>query len=189
MTLRVALHACVVSDSERSKAFIYKKYYGYVMAIVIRYMQQEMEAEEVANECFVKVFRRVSSFEKHLEDDVLEKTFRSWLARIAVTTSIDMLRARKKLNYLEEADAQDLAKVSVSSSTSLEARDIMRLLDGLPPIQRAIFNLFEIEGYNHDEIGKALSIPESTSRTYLTRAKKRLRELYAVHHEYFGVKT
>jgi RNA polymerase sigma-70 factor (ECF subfamily) len=45
-------------------------------------------------------------------------------------------------------------------------------------LQRCVFNLFEIEGYSHSEIAEILEIPENTSRTYLTRAKKKLRELF-----------
>lgn len=189
MTLRVALCECVVSDSEKAKSFLYKKFYGYVMAVVIRYMQQEMEAEEVVNECFVKVFRKVDNFDRHDEDEVLEKTFKSWLARIAVTTSIDALRVRKQIDYLEDADTRELSQVKVNSATSLEVKDILNMLNCLPAIQKTIFNLYEVEGYSHEEIGQTLDIPESTSRTYLTRAKKRLREIYYAHHEFSDIKS
>jgi len=60
----------------------------------------------------------------------------------------------------------------------LEYEDMLSLIQQLPDIQRSIFNLYEIEGYSHEEIGKELGIPESTSRTYLTRAKQKLRKLY-----------
>ena len=57
-----------MDNTERSKAFIYRKYYGYVMAIVIRYMQHEMEAEEITNETFVKVFKKLADFSMHEEE-------------------------------------------------------------------------------------------------------------------------
>lgn len=178
MTLRVALGDCVMSDSERGKAFIYKKYYGYVMAVVIRYVKFEMEAEEIANECFVKVFRKLNSFEQHNEDDILEKTFKSWMARIAVNTSIDMLRAKKQMQFIDDDDGVEIGKLSVPMVTAMETNDILKLLNGLPPIQKTIFNMYEIEGYSHEEIGQILEIPEGTSRTYLARAKQKLRALY-----------
>lgn len=190
MTLRVALSECVLSDSEKAKSYLYKKFYGYVMAVVIRYMQQEEEAEEVVNECFVKVFKKIGNFERHAEDEILEKTFKSWLARIAVTTSIDALRVRKQMDYIDDADTRELSKIKVNSATSLEVKDILNMLNYLPAIQKTIFNLYEIEGYSHEEIGQTLNIPESTSRTYLTRAKKRLRELYHEHHnEFLDIKS
>ncbi|TYR33333.1 RNA polymerase sigma factor [Sphingobacterium phlebotomi] len=178
LTLREALEDCVVDKSERGKSFVYKKYYGYVMAVVLRYISAEMEAEEATNESFVKVFRKIASFEMHEEEQALEKTFRSWLARIAVNTSIDLLRTRKPTSFLEDTSDEEMKSHTVVMTDRLGVEDIMKLLTRLPDIQRSIFNLFEIEGYSHEEIGEMLHIPESTSRTYLTRAKQRLRKLY-----------
>ncbi|MBE8714863.1 RNA polymerase sigma factor [Sphingobacterium hungaricum] len=178
LTLREALDACVVNNSERGKAYIYKRYYGYLMAITLRYVKHEMEAEEITNESFVKVFRKLEAFSQHEEDAVLEKTFKSWMARIAVNTSIDVLRVRKNNTMLEDVSEQVLLQHATVDSSKMEVQDILNLLHQLPDLQKSIFNLYEIEGYSHDEIGEMLSIPESTSRTYLTRAKQKLRKLY-----------
>ncbi|MFD2744237.1 RNA polymerase sigma factor [Sphingobacterium populi] len=177
-TLRVALERCVASESELSKAFIYKKYYGYIKAVVLRYVKVDVESEEVINESFVKVFRKLHSFEQHADDEVLEKTFRSWMARISVNTAIDMLRVKKQMQFIDDEEDTEIGNLSVSMASNLEANDILKLLDDLPSVQKAIFNLYEIEGYSHEEISKMLDIPESTSRTYLTRAKQKLRALY-----------
>ena len=183
-SLRTALERCAVSDSEQSKAFLYRKYYGYVMAIVIRYMKHEMEAEEITNECFVKIFKKISTFSLHEDATVLEKTFKSWIARIAVNTSIDALRVLKQMHMIDDLSGSETAQLSVENQSNLEYEDILSLLRQLPEIQRSIFNLYEIEGYSHEEIGKQLAIPESTSRTYLTRAKQKLRKLYSIRFDY-----
>jgi len=65
--------------------------------------------------------------------------------------------------------------------TQLSAQDILKLLNLLPDIHRMVFSLYEIEGYSHQEIAGLLKIPENTSRVYLTRAKKRLRELFQMY--------
>ena len=62
--------------------------------------------------------------------------------------------------------------------TELSANDILALFSYLPDIYKLTFNLYEIEGYDHKEIGRILGISSSTSRSYLTRAKKLLRQLY-----------
>ncbi|WP_156308268.1 RNA polymerase sigma factor [Sphingobacterium endophyticum] len=178
LTLRSALEQCAMSNSEKSKSFLYKKFYGYIMAIVIRYMKHEMEAEEISNECFVKVFNKIDSFSLHDDPNVLEKTFKSWIARIAVNTSIDALRVRKQMYMLDDLSSSDTIHYSVENGSNLEYEDMLLLIQQLPDIQRSIFNLYEIEGFSHEEIGKELNIPESTSRTYLTRAKQKLRKLY-----------
>jgi RNA polymerase sigma-70 factor (ECF subfamily) len=79
---------------------------------------------------------------------------------------------------LDDLSAGDTIHYAVDNGSRLEYEDMLSLIQQLPDIQRSIFNLYEIEGYSHEEIGKELSIPESTSRTYLTRAKQKLRKLY-----------
>ncbi len=178
LSLKQALDECVLSGSERSLSFIYKKYYGYLMAVALRYVKEEMEAEDVVNEAFVKIFRKISEFNYESDEMVMEKTFKAWIARITVNTSIDKLRTRKEVDSLDDVSATDLSSHAIMVSTRLEEQDIMKLLYQLPDIQRSIFNLYEIEGYSHQEISQMLNVPESTSRTYLTRAKSRLRKLY-----------
>lgn len=178
LTLKKALEGCLLAKAGRCQEFIYKKYYGYTMAIAIRYVRDEMEAEDIVNEAFVKVFRKIAEFVYPEEEDSVDKAFRSWIAKITVNTSIDKLRARKEVASIDEVSPSDLVVHAVSVSTVLEEQDILKLLNDLPHIQRSIFNLYEIEGYSHQEIGEMLDIPESTSRTYLTRAKMKLRKLY-----------
>lgn len=178
LTLKSALEECRVHNSERGKSFVYKQFYGYLMAVALRYVPDEMEAEDIVNESFVKIFRKLDSFQCTEGDEIVEKSFKGWMARITVNTAIDKLRAKKEILHIEDVSEQELLIHSVSISTTLEERDILKLLHDLPDIQRTIFNLYEIEGFSHEEIGRELNIPESTSRTYLTRAKSKLRKLY-----------
>ncbi|UIR57743.1 RNA polymerase sigma factor [Sphingobacterium sp. SRCM116780] len=176
-TLKRALEECL-QNREQGKAFVYKKYYGYLMAIIIRYVKSDVDAEELTNESFIRVFKRLDSFNSQVEEDVLEKSFRAWIGRIAANISIDFLRSKKHMTSLEDVNEGDLQVPMIYNSSSLEVSDILKLLHALPELQRVIFNLYEIEGFSHDEIAKQLNIPDSTSRTYLTRAKQKLRTLY-----------
>ncbi len=173
-----AVRGCAQKGDERSKEFIYKSCYGYVRAITQRYVKSEYDAEELTNESFIRAFNKMETFHSVDEGDRFEKSFRAWLARIAVNISIDFLRGQKQLIVLDEVNEADIEPQRVDVSEALHVEDIMKLLARLPEIQRAIFNLYEIEGYSHEEVSTMLDIPESTSRTYLTRAKKKLRQLY-----------
>src|SRR5690606_37770264 len=100
------------------------------------------------------------------------------LRKIVVNTAIDKRRKNLKhlgLGDLEEAEALPIPAEAISQ---LNAQDILKLMSGLPEVQRLIFNLFEIDGYSHDEIGKNLGISESASRVYLSRAKDKLRKIW-----------
>jgi RNA polymerase sigma-70 factor (ECF subfamily) len=182
-SLHDALERCL-RDREDGKAFVYKKYYGYLMAIIIRYVKQDVDAEELVNESFVRIFRKLESFNKDIDDENLEKSFRAWIGRIAANISIDFLRSKKQLYSVEDMAEGDMHTPSVQLDSRLEVNEILSLLEQLPEIQKTIFNLYEIEGYSHDEIAQMLNIPDSTSRTYLTRAKQKLRKLYL---DYTGV--
>lgn len=173
------MDACVRKDDERGKEYIYKKFYGYVIAIVLRYVKNEYDAEELTNECFIRAFKGINKFKGVASDELqFEKSFRAWIARISANLSIDHLRAKKQLTSLDDVAETELSTLHVQAPDNLAVSDILKLLDGLPEIQQVIFNLYEIEGYSHEEIAKGLRIPESTSRTYLTRAKQKLRKLY-----------
>lgn len=178
MSLESAVKRCVQIGDERSKEFIYKSCYGYIRAITMRYVKNEFDAEELTNESFIRAFNKIETFNSAELGDRFEKSFRAWLARIAVNISIDFLRAQKQLLALDDVSESEIEHQPVHVADDLYVEDIMKLLLQLPEIQRTIFNLYEVEGYSHEEVSVLLAIPESTSRTYLTRAKKKLRELY-----------
>jgi RNA polymerase sigma factor (sigma-70 family) len=162
---------------ERIQERVYVHYWGYLMGISTRYFKDRNIAREVVNDSFMKAFKTMFDF-RH-GGDLLEfqKTFKSWLSTITVRTALDKIRANKTaLTYVEEYDDVHTGHVDVEQK--LYAEDILKLMDELPDLHRAVFNLYEIEGFSHEEIGAMLNIPASSSRTYLTRAKQKLRELY-----------
>lgn len=174
-----AIAACARKDDERAKELIYKKLYGYVAVIVGRYVKSTHDQEELINETFIKAFKAVKTFAyAEKESEKAEKLFYGWIGRIASNLSIDHLRARKRFQANDDWAEEELNSIAVASTVELEVQDILKLLDKLPEIQRIIFNMFEVEGYSHEEIARELNIPESTSRTYLTRGKQKLRMLY-----------
>jgi len=67
-----------------------------------------------------------------------------------------------------------LRTILVNTAIDRRRKDLMK---ELPPVQITIFNLYEVDGYSHDEIGQMLSIPVSSSRVYLSRAKEKLRSV------------
>lgn len=162
---------------DRIQERIYVHYWGYLMGVSTRYFKDRNIAREVVNDSFIKAFKTMYDFrhDNNLQD--FQKTFKAWLAKITVRTALDKIRSHKTLlNYVEEYDEVKISHVEIEQK--LFAEDIMKLLFELPELHRTVFNLYEIEGFSHDEIAGMLSIPVSSSRTYLTRAKYKLRELY-----------
>src|SRR5690554_5601997 len=162
---------------ERLKERIYKHYWGYLMGVSLRYMANRDVAREVVNDSFMKAFNHMESFVCDDESN-FNKVFKAWLAKITVRTALNEIRKRKSTFYYEELSDEHEKSYSQVYDDNLNVADIMGLLNKLLPMHKTVFNLYEIEGFNHEEIAEMLGIPSSSSRVYLTRAKEKLRNLY-----------
>ena len=166
-------------NKEHHKEALYKGFYGYLKGVVVRYVNDYHLAEELVNDSFIKIFNHLSTFNALGQNGDLLASFKAWGAKIASRTAIDYLR-KKRIDFGRE----DISEMQISPSfggqtTSAEVKDILNLLNELPQTQKAIFNLYEIEGFSHQEIAGILAIPENVSRSYLSRAKSRLKALYS----------
>lgn len=170
-------------NSNSSKEKIYKLFYGYVMAVIVRYISNIHDSEELVNDSFIKIFRYIENFKPPEKPAELEKAFKGWIAKIASRIAIDFIK--KPRIDISENEFTDLHHPVTFPEEMLKINvaDLMNLLNRLPEIQRLIFNLYEIEGFSHQEISKMLNIKENISRVYLTRAKLRLRTLYQINME------
>jgi len=162
-----------ITGNLKYQEILYKQFYGFAMGIGLRYSLNRDDALEAVNDAFIKVFKKLSEYNP-------DKPFKAWLSTIIINTAID--RRRKELKYQLNTDLGSVILMYSPSNTidDLNAQDILNLLDLLPITQSTIFNLYEIDGYSHDEIAKMLSIPASSSRVYLTRAKEKLRKLLLI---------
>jgi RNA polymerase sigma factor (sigma-70 family) len=158
------------SGSLKYQELLYKHFYGYAMGVGLRYCLNRDDAMEVVNDAFIKVFNSMKSYDTG-------KPFKAWLRTIIVNTAIDKRRKDLKFQLNTELNGAEQLSAHVTAVDNLNVQDILKLMHSLPAIQLAIFNLYEIDGYNHDEIGVMLNIPASSSRVYLSRAKEKLRKI------------
>ncbi|WP_443938678.1 RNA polymerase sigma factor [Pedobacter sp. MW01-1-1] len=171
------LKGCVENDKSCKEA-MYKLFYGYLMGIILRYTKNTHDSEELVNDCFIKIFKRIDTFTIPGKTTDHIRPFKGWIAQIASRTAIDKIRTTKIQSNVDDLSEYEHPVSEVSTASDLHVNDILNLLNHLPEMHRLVFNLYEVEGFNHDEIAKMLNIPESSSRVYLTRAKNKLRSLY-----------
>ena len=168
---------------EKSQEMLYKRFFGYALRVALIHNRNRDNALEIVNDSFVKVFNQIGRYDTSLP-------FKSWLSKIVINTSIDKFRTNNRNLKYDVEETFLVPDDSPGIVSHLMAQDILRLLNRLSEIQRLVFSLYEIEGYSHDEISSMLRIPENTSRVYLVRAKKRLRELFQIYfntiYEKFG---
>lgn len=158
------------NGSLKHQEMLYKHYYGFTMGIAQRYCFNRDDAMEAVNDGFIKVFNTINSYN-------MDRPFKAWLRTIMVNTAID--RRRKELKHQLNTDLENASPVNAPTYIieNLSAQDILKLIGTLPPIHRTVFNLYEIDGYSHNEIAGMMDMPASSSRVYLTRAKDKLRKL------------
>jgi len=158
--------------SVRAQEVLYRRYFSFAMSVAIRYTCDEGEAMEIVNDSFMKVLEKTGEFDT-------TRDFKPWYGRIIVNSAIDNYRHNAKhVTHLQLHEIETTEEQEPEIDANLSAEEILRLFSQLPEQLRVTFNLFEIEGYSHNEIGQILGITASSSRSNLTRAKKMLKELY-----------
>ncbi len=155
---------------------LFEKYYGKMMAICYRYAKDSDEAQDMVQNGFIKVFKKldVYNFEGSLE---------GWIRRIMVNTAIDQIRKNKRNPFLiEDEERVQNVEEDVPFSTEedefyskLKAKTAIKAISELSPAYRMVFNMYVIEGFTHKEIADYLGISEGTSKSNLAKAKQKLR--------------
>lgn len=154
---------------------LYKKYYAFGMSVCLRYAQNREDALEILNDSFMKVFKNIHQFD-------LDRPFKTWFRRIMINTAVDHNRKKLKSIHIAQVELDEESAIVPSDiELNMNVDDILLLFNKLPDMHRMIFNLYEIEGYSHEEIAGMLDIAPGTSRSHLSRAKKSLALLYDNH--------
>ena len=154
---------------------LYVRHNRRVYSVCLRMTQNATEAEDLAQEAFIQLFRKIGSFRG-------ESAFTTWLHRLTVNQVLMHFRKRsvKLERTTEEGDTpiqivrgtEDPNKMPVLDRISLD-----RALKQLPPGYRSIFVLHDIEGHEHEEIAKMLGVAVGTSKSQLHKARMKLRRL------------
>ncbi len=172
---------CQKQDPGAQKA-LYEKYSGLFYAICLRYMKNNVEAEDLLVTSFYKIFSKIDQYQGN-------GSFEGWMKRIVVNECLMQIRKNNNLNlHVEIEKAYDLKQDSTAIS-NISYQELLELLDDLPTGYRTVFNLYVIEGYKHREIAEQLGISINTSKSQLILAKKKLREIYKKKHRIYSIRN
>ncbi len=166
------IEKCKDNDQE-SQFTIYNIYYKSMYNTSLRIVNDPLEAEDLMQESFLSAFRKIDTYKGNV-------SFGAWLKRIVINKSIDSLR-RKKIkfrelneNHLEIKEEDPLNDFKYNEDLIKKIKEAMKML---PDGYRIVLSLYMIEGYDHREVGEILNINESTSRSQLARARRRLLDI------------
>lgn len=163
------INGCI-EGNRRMQEELYRRFSPRMYAVCLRYAGNTEEAEDILQEGFIKIFKKLDSFRN-------EGSFEGWIRRIFVNTAIEHFRRKRYLQPVTEKEENTLEGNYLSVLDNLAERDIMELVQQLSPGYRTVFNMYVVEGYTHKEIGDMLGISEGTSKSQLSRAKVILQDM------------
>jgi RNA polymerase sigma-70 factor (ECF subfamily) len=159
-----------LSGNRQAQRQLYDTYSRRFMAVCLRYLKDQEQAEDVMIQSFMKIFEKLSQFQG-------KGSFEGWMKRIVVTQALMAIRSNRSISlFVSLEDVEKIQEPAAEDLNQLEVAELMDLVQSLPLGYRTVFNLFAIEGYSHQEIGELLGITESTSKSQLNRARSVLKE-------------
>lgn len=171
--LNELLAGCLKND-RRCQGALYERFYGYALSVALPYCAHEEEAREVVNDAFLKVFTSLEGYNP-------DYAFATWLRIIVVRTAINRYKSRKsELIIYDLTEGLDIS-VEDDFLSKMAAEDVLQLVQKLPPAYRLVLNLFALEGFSHAEIAEMLEISVGTSKSNLSKAKTKLKQMLTDH--------
>ncbi|WP_047155266.1 RNA polymerase sigma factor [Aneurinibacillus tyrosinisolvens] len=160
----------VLAGDKQAYAHLVNKYKNKVYALLIGMGLQPQDAQDMAQESFIKAYKRLGSFDK-------SRSFSSWLYKIAVNCCLDEWK-RKKKDIFEGADVPQIDLVSPEAMylRKEEAEELLNHIGHLPEKYRLVLMLRYTDHLSYSEIADVLDIPLGTVQNHLHRAKKKLKE-------------
>jgi RNA polymerase sigma-70 factor, ECF subfamily len=159
---------------------IYRLHCGRVYALCLRMLRDPVEAEDLVQEVFIQLFRKIHTFRG-------ESAFSTWLHRLTANLVLMHLRRKRQtpislddITGSEEEETkprQEIGAPDPRLSGLIDRVNLQSAIDQLPKGYREIFILYDVHGYEHSEIAEILGRSIGNSKSQLHKARKRLREL------------
>lgn len=155
---------------------LYNRYASKMYGVCLRYTGNPNDADDIFQEGFIKVYGNLQKFRG-------EGSFEGWVRRIFINTCIEHFRKKVKSYNISEVHENTVEDGYMDVLDTMATKDIIRLVNELPPGYKTVFNLFVVEGYSHKEIGELLGITEGTSKSQLARAKSALKKIIEIRYK------
>jgi RNA polymerase sigma-70 factor (ECF subfamily) len=163
-----------LAGKEKAIKELYMLCFNDMYKVSARYGGHPEDIQEIINLSFMKILKGIKDY-KH------DQKFGNWIRTITINTALDKVRAKqKKMKIFSDQNIEFIEHESQTQfefDTSLEVQDIFKMMRLLPETHRIVLNLFIIEGFTHKEIATKLNIKETSSRYYLSEARKLMKEI------------
>ena len=170
--LEQLIQGCLKGDRQCQNG-LYDFFASKMFIICLRYAKNREEAEEVLQEVFLKVFDHIHQFK-------FAGSFEGWMRKIMVNCALQKYRNKTNLHpviSIEVAPIENMGNEDIISK--LGTKELLKMVQQLPPAYRLVFNLYVFEGLKHREIAAHLGISEGTSKSNLSDARAILQKTVA----------
>jgi RNA polymerase sigma-70 factor (ECF subfamily) len=155
---------------------IYKLYADVLFGISLKYSRNYQDAEDTLQDSFLIIFDKIKQYNN-------KGSFEGWLKRIVINTALQKYRKKNHLQLIKEvSDTEEVVEVDFED-THLDIGFLLKLVQELHDKYRLVFNLYVLDSYSHREISKMLNISEGTSKSNLSRARKKIKEKLEKHQQ------
>jgi len=164
------INGCIRENAACQKE-VFNRFASQMLGVCHRYARNSADAEDILQDAFIKIFKKIGQFK-------FEGSFEGWVRRIVVNTALkkySLVRYDKEFSGLTISESQEGQSDPVAYS-QLTEKDLLELINSLPDGYRLIFNLYVIEGYQHEEIATMLGIQPGTSRSQLVKSRMMLQK-------------
>lgn len=169
MNEKQLIEQCLKNDRSAQKA-LYQTYAPKMYAVCMRYASKRIEADDILQEAFIKVFKYLPTFK-------FQGSFEGWIRKIVVNTALDHIkRYAEPFDDIDENLSESVVIEPDVVISGLNVQELYALIQQLPEGKRIIFNLYVFEGYSHKEIAEMLGISVMTSKGQFSKAKKILQD-------------
>lgn len=164
-TERLLINRCLAGDA-RAERMLYDKYYRMLLGITNRYALDQQQAVDFLNRSFLTIFKNLKQYRG-------DGSLAGWVKTICINECLSQLRIKRNQSYAEIPDHHE-ESINPAALCALQMEDLVKLIQTLPPVPRAVFNLTAVEGFSHAEVARRLGIKENNSRYHLRQARLQL---------------
>ena len=161
---------CIRKDRD-AQGELYAKYAAGLFALCLRYIENREEARDLMHDAMIKAMDNFKSF-RYLGDGSMW----AWLSRITVNMAVDRLKENSRFRQIpfdlvSEGEIEDSMEPDAESVWEIPDSVLDEIIAELPPVKRAVFNMYCIDGFSHKEIAGKLGITERGSTSIMAKAR------------------
>lgn len=163
------IEGCIRGDRVQQRR-LYEHFSRKMFVVCLRYAKSRLEAEDALQDAFIRVFDKIKDFRR-------ECSLEGWIKRIVINAALNQNRSKLYLFPASDVESMDRCVTEDVSLSEFNFRELLAMIQQLPPRYQVIFNLHAIEGYQHNEIAEMLNVSEGTTKSQYARARAMLRQL------------